>query len=118
MWKFHVDKSTHGRYGMILGRDLLNALGLNLKFSLNVITGGVIPKEGRSVGINNYNFTSITDKTVKPEESFINSYVEECLESESEISSTLRMCRTLEAKYEKYDLNIVMDKQYQHISSK
>ena len=36
-WKCHVDESTNGRYDMILGRDLLTALGLDLKFSENVI---------------------------------------------------------------------------------
>ena len=39
-WKCHVDKSTIGRYDMILGRDLLTVLGLDLKFSENVIHGG------------------------------------------------------------------------------
>ena len=32
MWNFHVDDSSKGRYEMILGRDLLTALGLNLKW--------------------------------------------------------------------------------------
>ena len=36
-WKCHVEKSTKGRYNMILGRDLLISLGLDLKFSENVI---------------------------------------------------------------------------------
>ena len=33
MWNCHVDDSANGRYDMILGRDLLTELGLNLKFS-------------------------------------------------------------------------------------
>ena len=32
-WKCHVYESTNGRYGIILGRDLLTALGLNFKCS-------------------------------------------------------------------------------------
>ena len=32
-WKCHVDKSNNGRYNIILGRGLLTALGLDLKFS-------------------------------------------------------------------------------------
>ena len=36
-WKCHVDESAKGRYDMILGRDLLTELGLNLKFSDHVI---------------------------------------------------------------------------------
>ena len=32
-WKCHVDKSTTGRYDIILGRDQITALILYLKFS-------------------------------------------------------------------------------------
>ena len=39
-WKFQVDISTNGRSNMILGRDLLIALGLDLKFSENITIGG------------------------------------------------------------------------------
>ena len=49
---------------MILGRDLLTALVLDLKFSDNIIIGGGAPYEGRSspiVDVINFNFTSITD---------------------------------------------------------
>ena len=33
MWDCHVNDSTKGRYNIILGRDLLAVLLLNLKFS-------------------------------------------------------------------------------------
>ena len=46
MWKFHVDESTNGRYDMILGRDLLTALVIDLKSSDNVIIGGEVPYKG------------------------------------------------------------------------
>ena len=39
-WKCHVKKSTNGRYNMILGRDLLNSLVLDIKFYENAIIGG------------------------------------------------------------------------------
>ena len=42
-WKCHVDESTNVRYDMILGRDLLTALGLNLKFYDNIIIGRKVP---------------------------------------------------------------------------
>ena len=74
-WKYHVDKYTNGRYDIILGRYLLTALGLDIKFSENVIIGGEGPYEGCSepmVDVSNYAFKYITDKTVKPEESFVN----------------------------------------------
>ena len=35
--KWHVDDSANGRYDMILGRDILPELRLNLKFSEHVI---------------------------------------------------------------------------------
>ena len=47
-WKCHVDKSTNGRYNMILGRDLLTALVLDIKFSDHFILGGEGPYEGYS----------------------------------------------------------------------
>ena len=45
-WIFHVDESTNSVYDMILGRDLLTAVILDLKFSDNVIVGGEGPYEG------------------------------------------------------------------------
>ena len=36
-WNCHVDDYAKGRYDMILGRDLLTGLGLNIKFSDHII---------------------------------------------------------------------------------
>ena len=69
------------------------------------------------VYVSNYDFVYITDKTVKPEESFINSYVNECLESDSTIISTLRMRIIIDDNYEKDDLNKVMAENIQHLNS-
>ena len=44
--KFHVDDSVEGRYNVILGRDLLTTLVLDIKFSDNVIIGVDVPFEG------------------------------------------------------------------------
>ena len=43
---FHADDSAKGRYDMILGRDLLTELGLNLKFSEHVIEADDGPFKG------------------------------------------------------------------------
>ena len=54
--KYHVDNKTNSRYDMILGRDLLYALGLDLNLSGNIIIGGDGPYEGCSapmVGVSN-----------------------------------------------------------------
>ena len=52
---------------MILGGDLIIALGLDIKFSENIMIGGDGPYEGCSapmVDINNYEFKSLTNKVV------------------------------------------------------
>ena len=95
-------------YEMILGRDLLTALGLDLKLSEKIIIGGDGTYEGcpaPMIDLNNYEFKSLTDKMIKPEESFINLYVGKCLKPKSTISSTHRICRFLDTKYKKADLN-------------
>ena len=54
---------------MILGRDLLTSLGLDLKFSENIIIGGEGSYEGCSelmVNLSNYYFKSLTENVVKP----------------------------------------------------
>ena len=52
-----MDESTNGRYDIILGRDPLTPLGMDLNFSVNVIIGVEGPYEGWStpmVGLSNY----------------------------------------------------------------
>ena len=68
-WECHVYESINGIYDTILGRDLLTALGLDLKFSKNVI----LSREGTYEGcyapmldVNNFYFNIITAKIVKP----------------------------------------------------
>ena len=120
-WKCHEDESSTGRYDMILGRDLLTALVLDLKFYKNVIYGGEGPYKGCSapiLDINNYDFNVLIAKTVKPQESFINAYAKKCLKYEGAISSTRRMRIILYAKYKKSYLNKVMAEKCQHLSTK
>ena len=69
------------------------------------------------VDIINYNITFVKDKTVKPEESFIHTYVDERFESDSAISSMCQMRIIIDANYEKSNLNKVMTKQCQHINA-
>ena len=44
-WKCHIDEFTTRRYGMILGRELLSALGRDLKFYENIDIGVKGPYE-------------------------------------------------------------------------
>ena len=104
---------------MILGRDLLTALGMDPEFSEKIIVGSEGPYEGCQapmVDLSNYDFKYLTENIVKPEEYFINSYVDKCLKSESTIISTPIMRIILDAKYENYDLNKFMTEQCQHLS--
>ena len=50
------------------------------------------------VDMSNKNFTYLRETIVKLEESFINAYVDECLEPESAVSSTCRMSIIIDAK--------------------
>ena len=43
------------------------------------------------IDVSNYDFKTLIEKKVKPEKSFINVYVDKCLESEDTISSTPRI---------------------------
>ena len=98
MRKCHVDNSTNGRYDIILGIYLLNSLRLDLKFSENIVIGIEVPYKrllAPMVDVSNYDFRTLIDKIVKPEEYFINVYVEKCLKSEGAISSTRRMRRII-----------------------
>ena len=45
LWKCHVDSKNTSSYDMIIGRDLLITLLLDLKFSENIIIGGDEPYE-------------------------------------------------------------------------
>ena len=105
---------------MILGRNLIAVLVLDINFSEMVIICDEGPYEGFSApmeDVSNYDFLSIIDKTVKPEESFINSYVDKSLEPDSVISLTLQMRRIIDTKYREADINKVMDKQCQHLNA-
>ena len=66
--------------------------------------------------LSKYDFRYLTENMVKREESFIDSYVNKFLQSESSMSLTHKIRRILDAKYEKYDLNKVITEQYHHFS--
>ena len=69
-WKCHVDNKTNSRYDMILDIELLTSLGLDLKFSKNIIIGNEGTYEGcysPMVGLSNYDFKYLTENMVIPE---------------------------------------------------
>ena len=105
---------------MILGRDLPTSLGLELKFSDRVIVGSKGLYEGYSapmVDVINWDYTFLTGKIVKPEEPLLNLYVDKYFELESTINPTQQTRRILYANYKKVDINKVMTKQCQQLST-
>ena len=65
--KCHVYNKTNSIYDMILVRDLLTALGLDLFFSENLIIGGEDSYKGCLLPMAdfvNYDFKSLTEKIV------------------------------------------------------
>ena len=65
-----------------------------------------------------YDFTSLTDKLVEPEELFINFYGNVFFEYKGKISSTQKMCSIINDKYKKADLKKFINEQCQHLSTK
>ena len=63
--KFHVDKKTNSRYDMILGRDLLTSLRLDLKCYQNLIIGDEGLYEGYlapKADLSKYDFKYLMEK--------------------------------------------------------
>ena len=69
---------------MILGRDLLISLGLNIKLSDHVIEADDGPFKGSTTSIvdmGTYEFKDLNTEKITPEELFMNAYTEETDES-------------------------------------
>ena len=78
MFNCHVSYSAKGRYVMILDRDLLTALGLNLKWSEHVIDtydGTLKMSSSTMVDLGTYELGYFSTGESTPEEPFINSYI-------------------------------------------
>ena len=78
-WNFHVDDYNKGRYGMILGRDLLTALLLSSKCSYHFIEaddGNFKGSTAPMVGMDMYEFKYLNIGNITPEEYFTNTCTE------------------------------------------
>ena len=74
-----MDDSNKGRYYIILVRDLLTALGLNLKFyghSIESYDGTFKGSTAPMVDMGKYGFKDLNTRNITSEESFKNTYVE------------------------------------------
>ena len=63
-WKYHADNKTNRGYDMILGRDLLTSMGLDLNISEDIIIGGEGTYEEclvYMVDLSNYDSKSLTE---------------------------------------------------------
>ena len=68
-WKCHVDDSAKGRYDMILARDILTELLLNLKYSKHVIEeydGPFMGATAPMIGLGAYLFKDLNTGIIKP----------------------------------------------------
>ena len=73
----HEDESTKGRHDMILGRDLLTALRLNLKCSDHVIEvddGPIKVLTAPMFDLGTYESRELNTGKITPEELFTNAY--------------------------------------------
>ena len=76
-WNWHVNDSDKVRYDMILGRDSLSGLLLNLKLSDHVIEADDWPLKGFTapmLDIGMYELKSLNTGKITPEELFMNYY--------------------------------------------
>ena len=102
MWKLHVDDSVKGRHNMILGRDILTELWLNLKYSEQVIKADDGPSKGSTipmVDLGTYVFKDLSAGKFTPEKLFTNSYVKELYESEHVRTVTKQLHVILDSGY-------------------
>ena len=93
-WNCYVVDSANGRYVITLCRDLLSDLGLNLKFSGQIIEGYDGPFKGSKatmVDLGAYKFKYLNTGKITSRELFINSYAEEIHQSEQVHTSTERL---------------------------
>ena len=104
---------------MILGRDILIELELNLKLSEHFIEADDGDFKGSTtpmVDLGTYIFKDLNTGKISPEGQFTNAYFVEVYESEHVCNSTKVLRVILDAKYEKADLHKVMENQYQHLT--
>ena len=114
-----MDDSNNSRYYIVLGRNILTVLLLNLKFSEHVIKSDYVPFFFKStapkVDFGPYQFKYLNTGENTPEEYFLNAYVDEVYELKHVLTSTKILRTIVYAKYEKVDLNKVMKNQCQHL---
>ena len=116
-WNCHVDDLAKGRYDIILGRDILTTLGLNLKLLDHVIEADSGTFKGSTspmVDMGTYEFKDLNTEKITLKEYFTNSYAEEIYESDQFRTSNKRLNVILDAKYEMAYINKVMKTQCQH----
>ena len=86
---------------MILGRDILTYLGLNLKYSDHVIEtddGTLKGSTAPMVDLGKYEFKYLNTRKITPEVQFTNNYSEEIHESEKVHTSTKQLRVILDNK--------------------
>ena len=118
MLKFHVNGSPSGRYDIIIGRDLLTNLGIDIKFS-NIIEFSEGPYQGYKspmLILDDYKFKPVKINIRSSlDDLFLDAYINECHESEP-IRAAAKTVRTiLYAKYENDDLHKKINEHCKHL---
>ena len=110
-WNCHVDDSDKGICDIIIGRDILTDLGLNLKLSYPVIEADYEPFKGYMapmVVLGTYEFKYLNTGNITPKYDFRHYYAEEMHESEQFRTYTKLLRVILHDRYEREYLNKVM----------
>ena len=100
-WNFAVAKSSDIGYDMVIGRDLMESLGIDLLFSRKVVTW-----EGNELPMRDFNKQT---KKMKFSAHEMNKIIQENMEPISTKEATKRVVEILDAKYEKADLEQVVN---------
>ena len=93
---------------MVLSRDILISLLLNIKVSENVTKDGHRPLKipiAPMIHLGTYLFKYFKTVKITPKEYFTNAYVYEVFKLEHICNSTKGLCKIWDAKYRKEDLN-------------
>ncbi len=99
-WKVHVDSSPGPhRYDMIIGRDLLREMGITLDFSQHAIIW-----DNASILMKDY---GTLENKIKQAPEF--HWHDEAFETEALQSASERIKKILDAKYDKADLNQIVE---------
>ena len=106
-WQFHIDEDDSDEgvgYDMIIGRDLMNKIGILLDFEEKQIRW-----EGDSISMRDY-YTEIPTRRIPLDKSEIHTVMARHPEPTATAEATARVTKILDAKYEQANLEEIVAK--------